>query len=179
MDMSLWKESDKFLKTHPEIEERNRRESALRIKTETELIRKAYCLSKNAHKGQVDKAGRDYFLHPCVVAENVHTVNEKVVALLHDVVEDTEVSLQDLEDAGFPRVVVDAVDAITKRAGEAYDKYIERVKNNRIALIVKISDMQHNSDISRIKDPKEEDYERVKKYRTKIHELTAHLYSCL
>lgn len=142
--------------------------------TGTELIRQAYYLSRNAHKGQVDKGGRDYFLHPCAVAETVHTANEKVVALLHDVVEDTEVSLRDLEDAGFPRVIVDAVDAITKRPGEAYDKYMERVKKNRIALVVKISDMQHNADISRIKEPKEEDYERVKKYRTKIRELIAY-----
>jgi (p)ppGpp synthase/HD superfamily hydrolase len=132
----------------------------------------AFKLAEQAHKGQKDKAGNDYIHHPIYVAEQMETDVEKAVAYLHDVVEDTHITLSDLQDMGFPKEIVDAVDAVTKRSGEAYDDYIKRVVQNPIAKKVKIADMKHNSDISRFKSPTEEDRKRCNRYKTKIHEIS-------
>ena len=131
-------------------------------------------LAKAAHKGQKDKAGNDYILHPIYVAGQMETDAEKSVAYLHDVVEDTDVTFKHLRGMGFSDEIVEAVEAITKRKGELYDEYIKRVSCNPLARKVKLADMKHNSDISRFKHPTEEDYARCKKYQNKINPLTAY-----
>ena len=98
----------------------------------------AYRLASKAHKGQKDKGGEDYFKHPLTVSNKLSGDKEKVVALLHDVVEDTDVTVNDLKEAGFSDEVVSAVSTITKKAGEDYEEYLNRVKQNPIALRVKI-----------------------------------------
>lgn len=132
------------------------------------MLSKAKNLATAAHAGQRDKGGQPYILHPIAVAGRMDTELEKVVALLHDVVEDTSITLHDLELAGFGEDVLAAIDAITKRPGEPYDSYIERVKQNRTACRVKIQDLRHNIDLSRITDPKPAGYARLEKYRNTL-----------
>lgn len=135
---------------------------------ESEAIEKAYQIAKAAHKGQVDKGGNDYIKHPIAVASLVKTEDEKIVALLHDVVEDTLVSLQNLREKGFAESIIEAVDCITKRNGETLESYLNRVKSNRISTVVKIADLTHNSDITRIPNPKQKDYDRLERYKQEL-----------
>ena len=122
-------------------------------------------IAREAHKGQVDKAGKEYINHPLYVASQMTTKDEKIVALLHDVVEDTHVTLEYLRKQGFSSEIVDAVDAITKRDNEDYSEYLHRVKSNSLARKVKLADLFHNMDISRLQTPTEKDYERLEKYK--------------
>ena len=119
---------------------------------------------KKAHAGQVDKAGVDYYLHPFAVADMCQTEEEKIVALLHDVVEDTDVTLKDLADLGFNQRILDAIDALTHASDEDYFDYIARVKKNKLATAVKINDLTHNSDLSRLTNITPKDMARVEKY---------------
>ena len=128
-------------------------------------------IATEAHKGQVDKSGVDYIEHPKKVASMCQNEDEVIVALLHDVVEDTEVSLDDLRDCGFSEEIIDAVDCMTKRKNEEYDIYLQRVKSNKLARIVKQYDMTHNSDDSRYSSPTKEDIARCEKYKQRIIEL--------
>ena len=138
---------------------------------EQSMVDLALSIARKAHEGQLDKAGVDYIEHPIYVASQVDTEEEKAVALLHDVIEDTDVTVNDLKEAGFSDEVVLAVSVITKKAGEDYEEYLDRVKQNPIALRVKIADMEHNSDISRIKNPTEKDLKRLEKYKIRLMEL--------
>lgn len=135
------------------------------------LIGKALEVAVRAHAGQKDKGGYDYVLHPITVALHVRTEDEKVVALLHDAVEDTDVTLEDLRELGFSETIVSAVDALTQRNGEARVDYLRRVKENPLATAVKIADLNHNSDISRIPSPEEKDFARIEKYAAEIEFL--------
>lgn len=135
------------------------------------MLNLALKIATEAHKGQKDKGGRDYINHPLTVASMCGTEEEKIVALLHDVVEDTGVTLEDLKDYGFSSEILDAVNCITKQPGVSYDEYLLKVKNNELARKVKIADMTHNSDISRILNPTSKDYARVEKYKEKIQYL--------
>lgn len=132
---------------------------------------RAYALAKKAHLGQKDKGGNDYIEHPKAVASMMDTDIEKAVAYLHDVVEDTKISFDDLKEYGFPNQIIEAVKALTKQKNESYDVYIDRVINNPIAKKVKLADMKHNSDITRIKNPSQKDYDRCQKYLDKIQYL--------
>ncbi len=136
-----------------------------------ELVDLALEIAKKAHEGQVDKGGRPYIGHPIAVADIVESESEKIVALLHDVCEDSDVTLEGLRKAGFSKEVLDAVQAITKVGGESYEDYLARVVRNPIATTVKIADMTHNSDLSRISNPTENDLERVEKYKASIKRL--------
>jgi (p)ppGpp synthase/HD superfamily hydrolase len=135
------------------------------------MFNKALALATIAHSGQTDKAGKPYILHPITVAKMVGTAEEKTVALLHDVVEDTPVALNDLSEQGFSESIVDAIDALTKRAREDYEAYIQRVINNPIALKVKIADMTHNMDLTRIPNPTVKDQARIEKYSKVLQKL--------
>ena len=128
--------------------------------------KRAFQVAKKAHEGQKDKAGVDYIYHPIKVASMMDTDIEKAVAYLHDVIED-------LSQYGFPNVVIQAVDVLTKRNEESYDLYIQRVIQNSLAKKVKMADLMHNSDITRIQNPTAEDIERCKKYKRKLIELSA------
>ena len=128
------------------------------------LIEKALEIATKAHDGQVDKAGKEYIEHPKYVASLVDTDYEVVTALLHDVIEDTDVTIDYLIEQGMPPEVVIAIDVLTKKQNIDYFDYLENVKRNSIARNVKYADLTHNSDISRLVNPTKEDYERIKKY---------------
>lgn len=136
-----------------------------------ELIRLAELVARSAHKGQLDKGGNPYILHPMTVASFVRTADEKAVAWLHDTVEDTTVTLLDLKILGFPTNIVDAVDAVTRRKGEDRQDYLNRVADNPIAIQVKLADLKHNSDLNRIRESRaitQKDLDRVKRYAEEI-----------
>ena len=132
----------------------------------------AYEIAKAAHKGQTDKGGNDYILHPAMVANMMDTDAEKAVAYLHDVLEDTSMTLQDLSAYGFSEEILSAIEALTRKANESYDDYIYRVSLNAVAKKVKLADLIHNSDITRIKDPSQKDIQRIRRYKQKIKELS-------
>lgn len=134
-------------------------------------ILKAYIIAKIAHKWQKDKEGVKYIKHPLTVAKYCKGYKEKCAALLHDVVEDTNITPEDLIQKGIDSEVVEAVSCLTKTKGQDYMEYLKEVKGNRIARTVKLADLKHNSDLSRIKDPKEEDFKRIEKYKKAIEFL--------
>jgi (p)ppGpp synthase/HD superfamily hydrolase len=137
-----------------------------------ELLDSAIALAKVAHTGQTDKAGKPYFSHPLRVMDGVTTYEEKMVAILHDTVEDTDITLDKLRELGFPETVIAAVDAITKpKQSEPYETYIERVSQNQIARRVKVADLKDNLDLSRIPNPTQKDYHRCEKYRWALAKL--------
>jgi (p)ppGpp synthase/HD superfamily hydrolase len=113
-------------------------------------LRTAIDLAVQVHSGATDKAGRPYIEHVMRVVGAVDTGTEKMTAALHDVVEDTSVTLDDLTDAGCPAAVVAAVDALTRRQDEAYDSFLARVGQNELARRVKIADLIDNSDEQRL-----------------------------
>ncbi len=136
---------------------------------DVKMIRHAFMLAKHVHNGQTDKAGAEYILHPFRVSQFVKGGPAEItIALLHDVVEDTDTTLEDLRQEGFPENVVNGVDAVTRRSEEARDIYLNRVKNNPSARLVKLADLKHNSDLSRIPDPREKDLKRVQNYQSEI-----------
>lgn len=129
------------------------------------MLEKAIFIATNAHQGQTDKAGETYILHPLRVMFSRKNEAERICAVLHDVIEDTEITLDYLKNEGFSEDVISALDALTRRNNETYDDFIDRIINNKIASYVKLADLCDNMDLSRIKKPTETDYKRVKKYR--------------
>jgi (p)ppGpp synthase/HD superfamily hydrolase len=135
------------------------------MKSQIQLER-AIRLAMIAHAGQVDKAGRPYILHPLKVMELLNTDDYELmaIAVLHDVVEDTEYTLDDLMNDGINIRVINGVKALTKVKGQSYDEYKTQVKANLDAVKVKMADLTHNSNISRISNPTQKDFDRVTKY---------------
>jgi (p)ppGpp synthase/HD superfamily hydrolase len=119
----------------------------------------------------VDKAGAPYILHPLRMMLSVRSPEARMAAVLHDVVEDTSVTLEQLRAEGFPEAVLVAVAALTKREGEDYEAFIRRVAADPIAREVKLADLRDNADLSRIADPTEKDWARIEKYRSAIEYL--------
>lgn len=115
----------------------------------TEESKKALKFILEAHKGQTDKSGMPYFLHPIMVATEMSDGESATVALLHDVIEDTEYTAQDLLDMGFSQSVVDCVVLLTHQSGVSYSDYILQIKQNPIARKVKLADLKHNMDNAR------------------------------
>ena len=136
------------------------------------MLELALSIATEAHKGQFDKAGVDYVEHPIYVASQVDTEEEKAVALLHDVIEDSPVSAEELLQAGLPETVVTAVQVLTKKKEQDYQTYLETVKKNPLARVVKLADLKHNSDLSRLSSITEKDRERLKKYKKAIDFLS-------
>ena len=130
-------------------------------------------IAQKAHAGQVDKAGKDYILHPMTVASYMDTDTEKTIAYLHDVLEDTDVTVDALRKI-FPNEIVDTLITLTHRKDESYFEYIQRVSKSKLAKKVKVADFLHNLDITRIKEPTKQDYERLEKYKKSILYLTTH-----
>lgn len=123
-------------------------------------------LANEYHKGQVDKAGVDYFNgHIMSVVNGVDTVEEKIVAYLHDTAEDTKLTYVDLMVLDFSDRVINAVIALTKDKKESYKDYLKRVKANELATSVKLSDLTNNMDLSRLKKITEVDKKRLEKYK--------------
>ena len=127
-----------------------------------ELYKKAMKIAEKAHAGQVDKAGEPYIGHPLYVSEHVSGKPEKIAALLHDVVEDSDMTLEDLKD--FPEEIVNAVDHLTRNKEQSYENYICLLRLDPIARNVKIEDLKHNMDLSRLKEVTDDDRQRVRKY---------------
>ena len=128
-------------------------------------LERAIEIAAAAHAGQVDKAGQPYILHPIRVMLHVSSDFERMAAVLHDVVEDTPVTLQQLTDSGFPAEVVAAIEALTKRPGETRLQAAARAASNPIARAVKLADNAENMDFSRIANPTEKDLARLEEYK--------------
>lgn len=129
----------------------------------TKMTIKAMDVAFSAHFGQKDKAGAPYILHPLHIAEGMPDEDLTVVALLHDVIEDTDFNASDLRKLGFTSTQVEAVVAMTRKKDEQYFDYIKRVKANDLAKIVKLADLKHNSDKSRLLTlPQEEQDKMIK-----------------
>lgn len=129
-----------------------------------ELQEKAMQIAIKVHRGQLDKCGNDYINHPIRVSENCNSGDEKVVALLHDTIEDGDVTTDYLLMQGFPREIVDAILSVSRNKDESYFDFILRCKANPIGRRVKIADLKDNMDITRLKELTEKDIERLKKY---------------
>ena len=128
-------------------------------------LERAIQIATEAQRGQVDKAGNDYILHPLRVMELGNSLEEKIVGILHDVVEDTDWTFERLADEGFSPIVLDALRCVTKLSeNEPYDHFISRVQANPLAISVKLNDLSDNMDIRRLKTLTEKDFIRLQKY---------------
>ena len=129
-------------------------------------LERAIEIAQEAHRGQVDNAGEEYIGHPLRVMEAGRTLEEKIVGVLHDVVEDSEEwSFERLEQEGFAPEIIEALRCVTKlSATEPYDKFIARVKENRLAVAVKLNDLTDNMDIRRLPYLSDKDVKRLKRY---------------
>lgn len=136
----------------------------------TRLTRKAMIIAYEAHKNQVDKSGVPYIYHPIHVAEQMDTENECIIALLHDVVEDTNVTFKQLGEV-FSKEIIDILKLLTREENIEYDEYIKRIKNNSIACKVKIADLTHNLDKTRLDFVTEVDVKRNEKYKKALQIL--------
>ena len=137
-------------------------------------LEKAIEIALRAHAGQPEKNGDPYILHPLRVMHGCETVEEKMAAVLHDVVEDSDITLQILAESGFIKEVINAVDCLTRREGESYEDFIVRAAFNPIARTVKLRDVEDNLNILRLNEPTDEDLERMKRYR-KAHAYLRHI----
>ena len=128
-------------------------------------LERAIEIATEAHRGQFDKAGNDYIGHPLRVMAMGKTTDEKIVGVLHDVVEDTDWTFERLAAEGFSEEVIDALRCVTKLSeDEPYDKFIARVKTNPLAVVVKLNDLSDNMDIRRLPYISDKDVRRLKKY---------------
>ncbi len=135
-------------------------------------IEKAIAIAVNAHKGQVDKVGRPYILHVLQVMMAGKTDEEKIVGALHDVVEDTDWTFEQLEKEGFTKEIIEALKCVTKLSPEEdYEAFTERVKKNHLAVRVKLNDLRSNMDLTRLHKVKEKDLERFNRYLKAYNEL--------
>ena len=130
----------------------------------TKLTKKALLISFNAHKDQHDKSGMPYVYHPYEVASRMNDEYSTCTALLHDVVEDTDITLDDLSKEGFPREIIEALSCMTHDKSVPYDEYIKMIKTNPIATKVKLADLEHNSNPDRLDNIDEKMQQRFEKY---------------
>ena len=148
------------------LEETELYDEYVELTEEEYFLELAKQLANEYHKGQVDKAGVDYFNgHIMSVVNGVDTVEEKTVAYLHDTAEDTKLTYVDLMVLDFSDRVINAVIALTKDKKESYKDYLKRVKSNELATAVKLSDLTNNMDLSRLKKITEVDKKRLEKYK--------------
>lgn len=142
-------------------------------KNKTATIEDAIAIAAEAHKDVKDKAGAAYILHPLRMMMRLKTEAEMITAVLHDVVEDTSWTIEKLRAQGFSEEVLEAIECVTNREGESYEKFIERADRNPIARRVKIADLEDNMNIERIGELKPKDLERLEKYHRSWRVLTA------
>ena len=138
----------------------------------TDLLEMAIEIAVKAHAGQKDKAGAPYILHCLSVMLKGKTDDEKIVGVLHDIIEDTETNAETLREKGFPDEIIDAVVCLTKVKGENYDVYLERVKKNSLAVSVKLNDLKDNMNLLRLEKVTEKDLLRLNKYLKTFRELS-------
>ena len=135
----------------------------------TDLTRKAVSIMYKAHKDQLDKSGVPYVFHPWHVAEQMADEESCAAALLHDVIEDTDITAEELLEAGISERVVEAVKLLTHDDSEPYLEYVARIKNDPIARAVKLADLAHNSDVTRFAVPMtDKDMARLEKYKKAV-----------
>lgn len=137
----------------------------------TDKTKKALKLMFEAHKDQPDKSGIPYVFHPYHLAEQMETEETTIAALLHDVVEDTEYSFEDIEKLGFSKEVMEALKLLTHNKEVDYFDYVLKIKENPIAKAVKMADLKHNSDITRLDSVDEKALMRREKYLKAINIL--------
>ena len=137
----------------------------------TELYDKALQIAMRAHAGQKDKAGHDYIMHPIRVSERCSDLRAKIVALLHDTIEDSDVTADYLREQGFTEEIVEAVLSVTRREGEEYDDYVHRAAQNKLGKMVKRADLEDNMDVRRYVELTDRDVERLRKYLRAWQEL--------
>lgn len=131
-------------------------------------LERAIAIAAAAHAGQTDKAGAPYILHPLRVMLAVRTIDERIVAVLHDVLEDTPVTAEELRAEGFPEHLLEALAAVTKIEGEDYEDFVRRAASHPIGRVVKLADLADNSDRSRLATVTAKDEERLERYRRAI-----------
>lgn len=139
------------------------------------LLAKAIALASEKHMGQFDKGGMPYILHPLKVMHYLKSDDLELmsVAVMHDVVEDCEVTFEDLYNMGFTPRIVETLRLLTKMPGQSLREYVDGIKSNKDAVRVKLADLRHNSDIRRLKGITEKDVARMKKYNEMFLELNA------
>jgi len=137
----------------------------------TDNTKRALRLAYDAHAGQSDKSGLPYIHHPLHLAEQMQDESTTILALLHDVVEDTQYSIEDIEAMGFDREITDALRLMTHDKRVPYMEYVEKLKKNPLARTVKLADLRHNSDLSRLNEVTEKELKRIEKYRAAIELL--------
>jgi len=135
-------------------------------------LEEAIILAANAHRGQKDKAGAPYILHPLRLMMQMKSETERIAAVLHDLIEDTACSLEELSKAGYSQEILDALDCLTRRHDETYSAFIDRVKENPLAVKVKLADLEDNLNIKRFKNIAEKDLLRLNRYLKAWQSLT-------
>lgn len=135
------------------------------------MLNKAIEIATRAHAGQSDKGGNPYILHPLRVMLSGSSEEAMICGVLHDVLEDSQITRAELEREGFSSQVLDALDLLAKKEGESYQDFIQRIKTNELAREVKESDIKDNMNLSRIKKPSEKDFARYEKYKKALVEL--------
>ena len=128
-------------------------------------------LMMRQHFGQKDKAGKDYYFHPTRVSARLALIEDKIVALLHDTIEDTGLTSEKLLQLGYTQDTVDAILSVTRKEGESYADFIARANTNQTGRLVKIADLEDNMDIRRLPDLTEKDWHRLNKYLHAYHYL--------
>ena len=128
-------------------------------------LEQAISIASLAHAGQLDKGGEPYILHPLRVMMKLKDEKQRIVAVLHDVIDDTDLTIQDLSDQGLDYELVKIILTLTRRKDETYDEYLNRICYDRFAMEIKLADLEDNMDMSRIKNPTKKDFQRLAKYR--------------
>lgn len=141
-----------------------------------QLLELAIKVATEAHAGQVDKGGKPYINHPEAVAASLTNTEYKIVAYLHDVCEDTSITFDDLKDMGFTYRIVNSIRLLTKTDELTYEEYLRRLRMDSCARAVKMADLKHNMDITRIPNPSEKDYARIEKYKRSLAFLESSTY---
>ena len=134
----------------------------------TELSKKAMLIAYHAHRYHVDKGGMPYIFHPLHLAEQMDTEYSVITALLHDVIEDSDISLEDLKAEGFPEPILEALSLLTHEKQVPYLEYVQRLKGNELARKIKLADLTHNSDVSRLSVQDDSSRQRFEKYQRAI-----------
>jgi len=135
------------------------------------VLEKALEIALQAHRGQKDRYGEPYIFHPLRIMARVHTTDQKIVALLHDVVEDSAWTIEQLKQEGFSSDIVEAVQALTKNPGEDYMNYVMRTAVTNLSRTVKMADLEDNMDLTRCPQLESEDLIRMNKYLRAWYEL--------
>lgn len=140
----------------------------------TPKTKRAIQIMYQSHKNQFDKSGIPYVFHPWHIAEQMDDENSTIVALLHDVVEDSNITFDDFYNENFDSLVIEALKLLTHDKDKDYYEYIEMISKNELAKKVKIADLKHNCDLSRLNEVNQTDLSRVEKYKNSIKFLENH-----